>query len=187
MNDEYKKKIIRIVSIGSLILIACALVVFFVSEDINKLADRVESIRTQTLLDQSFLKTYNSLVDQRKNMIVDIDAMNGLLPTPDDLINIQAYIQNLGADSQVLTTISFEILNPASGNEPASQSFRLSLTGTLPNIRQFLTNLSSSPYFIKLDSFNIDKQNEATLGNTSIGIYLMNANGKIYVNDQNAK
>ncbi|HPS28495.1 MAG TPA: hypothetical protein PLX10_01525, partial [Candidatus Paceibacterota bacterium] len=61
------------------------------SEDINKLADRVESIRTQTLLDQSFLKTYNSLVDQRKNMIVDIDAMNGLLPTPDDLINIQAY------------------------------------------------------------------------------------------------
>lgn len=186
MNEGYKKKIIKIVSIGALILIVCVLVIFFVSKDADKLASKVETIRTQALLDQAFLKTYNLLLDQKKDIIVDSNTLNNLLPTPDDLINVQARIQDIGKSSQVLTTISFEILNPASGNEPASQSFRLSLTGNLPNIKQFLANLSDLPYFIKLDSFNIDKQDSGTLDNMNTGIYLMNANGKIYVNDQNA-
>ena len=186
MNEGYKKKIIKIVSIGALILIVCVLVIFFVSKDADKLASKVETIRTQALLDQAFLKTYNLLVDQKKDIVVDSNTLNNLLPTPDDLINVQAQIQDIGKSSQVLTTVSFEILNPASGNEPASQSFRLSLTGNLPNIKQFLANLSDLPYFIKLDSFNIDKQDSGTFDNMNTGIYLMNANGKIYVNDQNA-
>ena len=186
MNDEYKKKVITIVGIGAVILVACALVIFFVSEDTDKLANKVETIRTQALLDQSFLKTYNLLADQKKDIVADSNALNSLLPTPDDLISVQAHIQDLGKASQVLTTINFEILNPASGNEPANQSFRLSLTGSLPNIKQFLENLYALPYFIKLDSFNIDRQDEGVPGNMAMGAYLMNANGKIYVNDHNA-
>ena len=66
MNDEYKKKIIKIVGIGVLILVVCILVIFFVSKDADKLANKVETIRTQALLDQAFLKTYNLLLDQKK-------------------------------------------------------------------------------------------------------------------------
>lgn len=186
MKDKYKKKIIRIVSIGALILIACVLVIIFVSKDIDMQVKKVEALRTQALLDQSFLKAYNLLVGQKKDIVADSDILKGLLPAPDDLISVQARIQDLGKASQVLTAISFDVLNPASGNEPANQSFRLSLTGNLPNIKQFLANLSALPYFIQLDSFNINRQNEGMPGYITAGTYLMNANGKIYVNDKNA-
>jgi Tfp pilus assembly protein PilO len=165
-----------------------------------KTASKVEAIRIQSLTNQAFLKSYNALIEQKKNLIVDSNILNNLLPSPNDLITVQDRIQNLGKSLQVVTTINFEILNPESGNEPTNQSFRLSLSGTLPNIRQFLKSLSDLPYFIKFDSFNIDKQGDTGYQPVVTNkkgvpiptlpqpiVYVMNANGKIYVNDQDEK
>lgn len=200
MDDNYKKKVITTIGIGALIFVCCAIAIVLLSLDMTKIANKVEEIRTQALVNQAFLKTYNSLIGQKKNLIIDNNTLKGLLPTPDDLITVQDRLQNLGKSFQVATTINFEILNPATGNEPANQSFRLNLSGTLPNIRQFLTSLADLPYFIKLDSFNIDKQGEITFqpvvtnkNGTPVStlpltvLYIMNANGKIYVNDQYEK
>lgn len=202
MNDNYKKQVTTIVSIGILIFAFCAIGIVVLSKEMTKTASKVEEIRIQALTNQAFLKSYNALTEQKKNLAVDSNILNSLLPSPDDLITVQDHVQNLGKSLQVITTINFEILNPASGNEPANQSFRLNLSGTLPNIRQFLKSLSDLPYFIKFDSFNIDKQGDVvyqpvvtdkkgtpipTLPPSST--YIMNANGKIYVNyqDENEK
>ncbi|MCX6737325.1 MAG: hypothetical protein NTX26_01085 [Candidatus Parcubacteria bacterium] len=200
MTDSYKKKVTTIITISSLIVAISMIAIVFLSKDMSKVGGKVEDIRTQALLNQSFLKTYNALTEQKKSLIIDSGILQGMIPTPDDLINVQDRIQNLGKSLQVATTINFEILNPASGDEPANQSFRLNLSGTLTNIRLFLQGLNELPYFIKFDSFNIDKQGEisfqpvvtnakgvpvATLPPTIL--YIMNANGKIYVNDQYEK
>lgn len=200
MTDSYKKKVTTIITISSLIVAISMIAIVFLSKDMSTVAGRVENIRTQALLNQSFLKTYNALTEQKKSLIIDSGILQGMLPTPDDLITVQDRIQNLGKSLQVAAIINFEILNPASGNEPANQSFRLNLSGTLTNIRLFLQGLNELSYFIKFDSFNIDKQGEisfqpvvtnakgvpvATLPPTIL--YIMNANGKIYVNDQYEK
>lgn len=200
MNDNYKKQVTTITSIGILIFALCVIGIIVLSKDMSKTASKVEEIRTQSLTNQAFLKTYNALTEQKKNLIIDSNILNSLLPSPNDLITVQDRVQNLGKSLQVATTINFEILNPASGNEPANQSFRLSLSGTLPNIRQFLKSLSDLPYFIKFDSFNIDKQGDVVYQPVVTNkkgvpiptlpqpiIYVMNANGKIYVNDQDEK
>ncbi len=196
MVNSYKKKITTVITISSLIVVISIIAIAFLSKDMAKVAGKVEDIRTQALLNQSFLKTYNALTEQKKSLIIDSGILQGMLPTPDDLITVQDRIQNLGKLLQVATTINFEILNPASGNEPANQSFRLNLSGALTNIRHFLEDLNELPYFIKFDSFNIDKQGEISLQPVVTNkkgmpvttlpptiLYIMNANGKIYVND----
>jgi Tfp pilus assembly protein PilO len=200
MNDNYKKRVTTIISIGVLIFVFCVIGIVVLSKDMTKTASKVEEIRVQALTNQAFLKSYNILTEQKKNLITDSEVLNSLLPSPNDLITVQDRVQNLGKSLQVATTINFEILNPASGNEPANQSFRLNLSGTLPNIRQFLKSLSDLPYFIKFDSFNIDKQGDVAYQPVVTNkkgvpiptipaptIYVMNANGKIYVNDQDEK
>ena len=200
MNDNYKKQVTNILSIGILIFAFCIIGIIVLSKEMAKTASKVEEIRIQSLTNQAFLKSYNALTEQKKNLAVDSDSLNGLLPSPDDLITVQDRIQNLGKSLQVATTINFEILNPASGNEPANQSFTLNLNGTLPNISQFLKSLSDLPYFIKFDSFNIDEQVDGVYQpvvtdkkGTPIptlpppSTYIMNANGEIYVNDQDEK
>jgi len=200
MADSYKKKITTLITISSILVVVSIIAIIFLSKDMAKVAGRVENIRTQALINQAFLKSYNALTEQKKNLIIDSDILQGMLPTPDDLITVQDRIQNLGRSLQVSATINFEILNVASGNEPANQSFRLNLTGTLANIRLFLQGLNDLPYFIKFDSFNIDKQGEISVqpvitnknGAPVVTIpptvlYIMNANGKIYVNDQYEK
>jgi Tfp pilus assembly protein PilO len=200
MADSYKKKITTLITISSILVVVSIIAIIFLSKDMAKVAERVENIRTQALTNQAFLKSYNALTEQKKNLIIDSGILQGMLPTPDDLITVQDRIQNLGRSLQVSATINFEILNAASGNEPANQSFRLNLTGTLANIRLFLQGLNDLPYFIKFDSFNIDKQGEVSFqpvvtnkNGTPVAtipptvLYIMNANGKIYVNDQYEK
>lgn len=200
MNDNYKKQVTNILSIGILIFVCCIIGIVLLSKEMAKTASKAEEIRIQALTNQAFLKSYNALTEQKKNLIVDSNILNSLLPSPDDLITVQDRIQNLGKSLQVATTINFEILNSVSGNEPTNQSFRLNLSGTLPNIRQFLKSLSDLPYFIKFDSFNIDKQGDVAYQPVVTNqkgvpiptlppsiVYVMNANGKIYVNDQDEK
>jgi hypothetical protein len=197
MPDSYKKKLSTLLTIGSVIVLSCIVAIIFLSKDMAKVAQKVEEIRTQALVNQAFFKSYSALVEQKKNLIIDGDILRGTLPTPNDLITVQDRIQNLGRSLQVAATINFEILNPAAGSEPANQSFRLNLSGTLNNINLFLEGLNTLPYFIKFDFFNIDKQGEISMPPVVTNkkgtpvptipptiLYVMNANGKIYVNDQ---
>jgi len=96
MNDNYKKRVTTIISIGVLIFVFCVIGIVVLSKDMTKTASKVEEIRVQALTNQAFLKSYNILTEQKKNLIADSNILNSLLPSPNDLITVQDRVQNLG-------------------------------------------------------------------------------------------
>ncbi len=144
-------------------LIFIAIMLSSLSQEIEY---KAETIRDQKAQIESRIRSISKLAelsDAAKEAGPALEEINSLLPSRDELVSFPRYISNMGTESNVTAAFNFrgeEV--PSTETEAGYSGFYLIITGTFPNVVDFLENLEKGRFIVKVDSFDVILQRESS-------------------------
>lgn len=176
MRDDFKKNIIRLILQTSIICILCLGAIVLIGKKIIKDSEAMADLRASSIIRENEGDRLISLKNDYKKVADNIDYVNNLLPTEDQLIVFLSTIERIAKETENAETFHFAgEINQGSNNEPRNINFNIDLQGNINSFVAFLEKLKAIPYYVKINSFNI------TSGQGIAGKSQINLSGKIYL------
>jgi hypothetical protein len=158
MKNSFKKQLW--ISVGVIVgaLVVASLGLYILSNDIAGQTQKIVNDKTEAAQQAAVLGILAQLKSDAPVAATYTAAMNKLVPTHDDLIEVPGWLNTLAANHNVSISFSFQ-----GGNAPASESsfgtdgFTLSVEGAPSDIAAFLADMeTNSPKFLlSVTSFNL--------------------------------
>lgn len=130
---------------------------------------KAKSANTATMLSQTdnLYSDWFALKTAEKTLKkIDENRLENIFLNPDQSLNFIVAIENIIKNNNLYHEIKILTLSPASPksdkNEPAKPTlpFQITIWGTFPNFMRFLNNLENLPYFVEIDSLQINRLSE---------------------------
>jgi len=174
MKDDFNRYLwINFGMLFAVIVVAVIALYFFTGDIVSKsdaiLADRALVVKQNALL-AAFAEIKNDSAEAAKYKAI----MDNLLPTQNEIINFQTWLQGFEAAYGVTTNFSFTAnIVPATQTKPGTIGFSLIVQGGNSNVISFLRDLESQApdFLLSFDSISLSQNGENTEAVTSGNIF----------------
>jgi len=163
------KKFIIIVSLLSAVLIVFFGILPRYSEAVS-LKDQEAAKTTELRQQESYLEEIKILSREIDSRAEGLKKTNTALPEESDLLSVLNFIVKSGSQNGIIVkNIGAILVNPLKdGSGLEEVSFDLSLIGSYPSFRNFLTSLEKSSRIISIEKVFINQEDSAEEGGAAI-------------------
>ena len=171
--DDFKKRLILILSISlSTILILGGLFYYFYS-DISKRVVKINSYRQEVASRATIFNRIYLLEGEYTKSLVYSEKLKDALPTETEMVSLEEVLKNLAGQNDLNLSFRFGLLNEATEQEPKNYSFNLVLSGGKDGILKWLDGFQLLGYVIRV--------NQIELTQTSSEEYSTKILGRVYL------
>jgi len=178
--DRYQKQIIIRAIVLGVLMIALICGYFLMNKQSDKISSHILEHRQALAQRNSLLESLKKLEGDYNIIKDEFPVLYTYLPSNDQLINFSSQLKEVAGKDEVDLGLNFTIENAATGSEPKSYGFTLSLTGTTDNLIKYFTDVAKLNYIFKIDQIEMNKSGD----NAAAGIadkYTMSILGKVFI------
>ncbi len=172
--NHFKKRLATELGISLFIIIALLAGTLFFKGNVSDYADKIAANRALLASRTASVSDLASLRSQYNGMVSnDFNVLNNIIPSYDELINLNQDLQSLAVQNKVEYGFSFSGEVPKSGEEGlGSIGFSLSIgSDNLKSLTSFIQSLQNFRYLNSIDNISI-KSGEDKL--------VMSINGRVF-------
>jgi Tfp pilus assembly protein PilO len=171
--DDFKKKLILILSISLSIILVLGGLFYYFYNDISKRVIKINAYRQELASRASILNRIYVLEQEYKRSLPYFEKLTEALPTETEMVNLEEVLKNLAGQNDLDLSFRFGLLNEATEQEPKNYSFNLILTGEKNNILKWMDGLQKLNYTIRVDQIELSQTSSQEYSTKILGrVYL---------------
>jgi Tfp pilus assembly protein PilO len=156
MQNDFRKNIFRLLLQTLIVCVLCLAAIILIGRKITSDSKAMADLRADSVMQQNEGERLIMLQNDYKKIADNIDYVNNLLPTEDQLINFLSTIEKIAKETNNAETFHFSgDINQGSNSEPRNINFTIDLQGDISSFIAFLEKLKIIPYYVRINSFNI--------------------------------
>lgn len=161
-TDYFKNKLWVNIAIVVLLAAGLSTLLIFIGRNISKKTNQILTIRQELKSRLNAIQSLANLRQQSEQARANFNALQTLLPTKDDLVNIPKEFNELAKTNKIELGFSFGNETATTDSEPGFTAFNLTLSGSYDNLVKFLKALEKNRFSISFDSLDVtqDPQNQ---------------------------
>lgn len=156
--SEFQKRLTVSVGVYSGIIAVLGIILFFVGSDITRRTDEIKQIRSELLFRVQLTESLALLREGSEEAKNYAAALNGILPTQDQLITFPREIGAVARQSNIDFNFSLGQEKSVAEEKLKRTGFTMTGQGLFENLTGFLKSLELAGYPLSFDSIDLTRQ-----------------------------
>jgi len=155
---NFKKRLFITLGISSAVCLILIAALFYFGSDISKKASQIEILKIDLASRQEMAQSFANLKQSAETIKNYAAELQNILPSQDKLLSFSKDINIIAKQNKLNMTATLGQQNVQSENGLNQTNFTLVGLGEFDNFIKFLQTLEKSNYFIKLNTFDLNRQ-----------------------------
>ncbi|MBI5079545.1 hypothetical protein HZB06_02685 [Candidatus Wolfebacteria bacterium] len=168
---DFKKRLTINIGISSAIFVLMLASFFFIGGDIAARAEKIKQLRGEINFRSQANQSLALLRRDAQKASAYVSVLDDILLSRDQLLDFPRQIEKLAFQDNVSFSFGFGAETPKNGADFGAINFSASSAGSFDNLVIFLKHIENSGYFMKIESFDLQRKERDFQGSFSGKIF----------------